>query len=77
MSRLSQLGSSRGLRLPKNVVECAGLRVGDLLTVRLLDNGDILIRRAGSPDQPNAAAVTEETRQAMRVPTDEEVLAQW
>jgi len=44
MAKLTKWGNSiGGLRLPKAVIEAAGLRVGDELTCRLLDNGTVLL----------------------------------
>jgi antitoxin component of MazEF toxin-antitoxin module len=44
MAKLTKWGNSiGGLRLPKAIIESAGLRVGDELTCRLLDNGTILL----------------------------------
>lgn len=44
MAKLTRWGNSvGGLRLPKAIVEAAGLRVGDELSCRLLDSGAILL----------------------------------
>jgi antitoxin component of MazEF toxin-antitoxin module len=44
MARLTKWGNSQGgLRLPKTLIEAAGLRVGDEVICRLLDNGTILL----------------------------------
>jgi antitoxin component of MazEF toxin-antitoxin module len=44
MTKLTRWGNSiGGLRLPKAIIEAAGLRVGDELTCRLLDNGTVLL----------------------------------
>lgn len=55
MTTLARWGNSAGLRLPKHVVEAAGLEIGDQIGVRLLDNGTILV----SPIKTKIA-VTEE-----------------
>lgn len=55
MARLTRWGNSQGgLRLPKAIIEAAGLRVGDDLVCRLLDNGTILLT-------PNRALVDVQT----------------
>ncbi|MDR7052610.1 antitoxin component of MazEF toxin-antitoxin module [Duganella sp. 3397] len=44
MARLTRWGNSDGgLRLPKAILEAAGLRVGDEIGCRLLDNGTVLL----------------------------------
>lgn len=44
MARLTRWGNSvGGLRLPKAIIEAAGLRVGDEINCRLLDSGAILL----------------------------------
>lgn len=44
MARLTKWGNSQGgLRLPKAIIEAAGLRVGDEIRCRLLDSGSILL----------------------------------
>jgi antitoxin component of MazEF toxin-antitoxin module len=44
MARITRWGNSvGGLRLPKAIIEGAGLRVGDEVNCRLLDNGTILL----------------------------------
>lgn len=44
MAKLTKWGNSiGGLRLPKAIIEAGGLRVGDELTCRLLDNGTVLL----------------------------------
>jgi len=44
MARLTRWGNSDGgLRLPKAILEAAGLRVGDEIGCRLLDNGTLLL----------------------------------
>ena len=50
MTRLCKWGnSSGGLRLGQAVLDAAGLRVGDDLSVRLLDNGSILLTPRKGP----------------------------
>jgi antitoxin component of MazEF toxin-antitoxin module len=44
MARLTRWGNSDGgLRIPKAILEAAGLRVGDEIGCRLLDNGTVLL----------------------------------
>lgn len=44
MARLTRWGNSNGgLRIPKAILEAAGLRVGDEIGCRLLDNGTVLL----------------------------------
>lgn len=44
MARLTRWGNSDGgLRIPKPILEAAGLRVGDEIGCRLLDSGVILL----------------------------------
>ena len=42
--RLCRWGNSTGLRLPKSVLEMAGLAAGSHVSLRVLDNGDIRVR---------------------------------
>lgn len=43
-TRLNRWGHSVGLRIPKPVLEAAGLSERSAVSVRLLDSGDIRIR---------------------------------
>ena len=44
MARLTRWGNSDGgFRIPKAILEGAGLRVGDEINCRLLDNGSIML----------------------------------
>jgi antitoxin component of MazEF toxin-antitoxin module len=44
MARLTRWGNSNGgLRIPKPILEAAGLRVGDEIGCRLRDDGTILL----------------------------------
>lgn len=44
MAKLTRWGNSvGGLRLPKAIIEAAGLRVGDEVICRLLDSGAIML----------------------------------
>ena len=52
MARLTRWGNSDGgLRLPKTILEGAGLRVGDEVGCRLMDDGTIVLTpRKGRQD---------------------------
>lgn len=52
-TRLCRWGSSTGLRLPKAVLDCAEWKAGDLVYVRLLDSGDLLVRAVVPRPQAN------------------------
>ena len=43
-TKLCRWGNSLGLRVSSYIVDCAHLKAGDLMEVRLLDNGDVLVR---------------------------------
>lgn len=45
--RLCRWGNSTGLRIPKVLLEAAGLAPGRAVALRLLDNGDIRVRPIG------------------------------
>lgn len=45
--RLCRWGNSVGLRLPKSLLQMAGLAPGRYVTLRVLDNGDIRVRPVG------------------------------
>ena len=65
---LNRWGQSIGLRIPRAVAECAALKVGDSVHVRLLDSGDLLVRAARPRESPvgyvpgNAPAKGESTK---------------
>lgn len=65
MARLTRWGNSDGgLRIPKHIVDAAGLRVVDEIGCRLLDSGAILlIPRTGRVDisEGNAKAESNKT----------------
>ena len=42
--RLCRWGNSVGLRLPKSLLQTAGLAAGGYVSLRVLDNGDIRVR---------------------------------
>ena len=71
-TRLSRWGHSIGLRVPRHVLECAGLRAGDEVFIRALESGDVLVR-AVKPREPPGGSVTG----AVVEKTDEQILAEW
>ena len=42
--RLCRWGNSLGLRISSYIVHCAHLKSGDFMEIRILDNGDIMVR---------------------------------
>ena len=46
-TRLNRWGHSVGLRLPKSVLEAAGLTAHSAISIRLLDSGEIRLRPIG------------------------------
>ena len=77
-TKLCKWGNSLGLRLPAYVVECAALRAGDYLFVRLDPCGEIIIKPVSARDIPAGYVPNDAPPKGMiEVPTDEEVLAQW
>ena len=42
--RLCRWGNSLGLRISSYIVHCAHLKAGDLMEIRILANGDIVVR---------------------------------
>ncbi|TWO73260.1 AbrB/MazE/SpoVT family DNA-binding domain-containing protein [Caenimonas sedimenti] len=59
MQRISRWGNSLALRLPSAVLEAAGLQEGSMVSVRLLDSGDLRLRphRGRKPAGDYAAPV--------------------
>ena len=45
--RLNRWGNSTGLRLPVSVLAAAGLAPGRVVSIRVLDNGDVRVRPIG------------------------------
>lgn len=43
-TKLCRWGNSLGLRISSYIVHCAHLKSGDFMEIRILDNGDIVIR---------------------------------
>ena len=62
-TRLNRWGHSVGLRLPKSVLEAAGLTERSAVSIRLLDSGDIRLRplRNIVPAEPECTEVTPAT----------------
>ena len=56
--RLCRWGNSTGLRLPKSLLETAGLAAGGYVSLRLLDNGDIRVRPMNGSVPAEAIAET-------------------
>ena len=43
-TKLCRWGNSLGLRISSYIVHCAHLKSGDFMEIRILDNGDIMVR---------------------------------
>lgn len=69
-TKLSRWGNSAGLRLPRHVLECAGLQISDEVCVRVLDSGDVLV----TPVKANNAPVRQ-VKVVVREMTEAEILA--
>lgn len=77
-TKLSRWGNSLGLRVSSHIVETAGLKVGDLMYIRILDSGDILVRAVKPRDVHAGYAVDDgEPREPARELTKEEVRLKW
>jgi hypothetical protein len=50
--KLCRWGNSLGIRVPAYVAEVTGLTAGDYLSIRVIDNGDIVIRPVKAKDVP-------------------------
>ena len=59
-TRLNRWGHSVGLRLPKSVLEAAGLTERSAVSIRLLDSGEIRLRPLGKviPAEPEGSMET-------------------
>jgi antitoxin component of MazEF toxin-antitoxin module len=59
--RICRWGHSIGLRIPHAIADSAGLKVGSLLDVRLLDSGEIRLMPLGAvktvDDTPTAKVI--------------------
>ena len=74
-TKLARWGNSLGLRIGRDLAECAAWKAGDILCLRLLDSGEVIVRAAKPRGVPEGYKVPD--KEAVRQPTDEEVLAQW
>jgi len=65
MARLTRWGNSDGgIRIPKPILEAAGLRVGDEIDCRLRDDGTIsLTPRKGRVGKLDVSSQTPQTKQ--------------
>ena len=74
-TRLNRWGHSVGLRLPKSVLEAAGLTERSAVSIRLLDSGEIRLRPIGKvvPAEPNGAKTANSTAST----EDESEWEQW
>jgi len=50
--RLSRWGNSAALRVPRHVLDCAALKIGDAMYVNVLPSGDLLVRAARPRESP-------------------------
>ena len=73
-TKLSRWGNSLGLRIPRYVADCAHLQAGDVVQVRLLDSGDILIRHA---DAGNCDVTSLGNTERTAPLSAEKLLAEW
>ena len=74
-TKLARWGNSLALRINRNICEGANLQADDQMYIRLLDSGDILVRAAKPRAIPDGYKVPD--KEALREPTDAEILAQW
>jgi len=73
MPMLCRWGNSLGLRIPRYVADCAHLQAGDVLKIRLLDSGEILVSPVSPvPVSKGPAPDCSESKQ-----TSTETLSQW
>ena len=56
--RLNRWGNSTGLRIPVSILAAAGLATGRVVSIRVLDNGDVRLRPVGKvvPAEPDGAS---------------------
>ena len=50
--RLSRWGNSAALRVPKHVLDCAALKIGDAMYVNVQPDGALLVRAERLRDSP-------------------------
>ena len=70
--RLNRWGHSAGLRIPRAVMDVAGLHIGDEVHVRVLDSGDVLVTPVKACDAP-----VRQVEVVVREMTEAEILAGW
>lgn len=71
-TKLCRWGNSAGLRVPRHVMDVAGLQIGDEVHVRVLDSGDVLITPVQSCNTP-----ARQVEVVVREMTQAEILAGW
>lgn len=74
-TKLARWGNSMGLRISREIIESAGWMAGEILCLRLLDSGELMVRAAKPRAIPDGYKVPD--KEALREPTDAEILAQW
>ena len=74
-TKLCRWGNSLGLRISSYIVDCAHLRAGDQMEVRLLDDGDVLVR----PVKPRngGGSIAREDGPPKESPAKKEVPDKW
>ena len=50
--RLARWGNSTALRVPRHVLDCAALKIGDAMYVNVLPSGDLLVRAERPRESP-------------------------
>ena len=74
-TKLARWGNSLGLRIGRDLAEAAAWKAGQILCLRLLDSGEVIVRAAKPRAIPDGFRVPD--KEALRQPTDAEILAQW
>lgn len=76
--KIGKWGNSLGVRLPQYIAERTGLVAGDHLYIKLMDNGEIVIRPVKARDIPAGYSSGAPAQQAKAVPvSDKEFLSKW
>lgn len=70
--RINLWGHSAGLRIPRAVMDVAGLQIGDEVRIRALDSGDVLVTPVKAGDVP-----ARQVEVVVREMTEAESLAGW
>lgn len=70
--RINRWGHSSGLRIPRAVMDVAGLKIGDEVHVRVLDSGDVLVTPVKASNAP-----ARQVEMVVREMTEAEILAGW